>query len=131
MLFTWTPTLILLGLVPAVLLAYLLAQRRRQIYTVRYASLALVRDSIGREGRLRRHLPAALYLASLFVMLLALARPVAVMPAPAPEGTVILALDVSGSMGAADLYPNRMEAAKAAGREFVAREPSGIQIGVV
>jgi len=44
---------------------------------------------------------------------------------------VILALDVSGSMEAADLYPSRMEAAKAAGREFVAREPSGIQIGVV
>ena len=60
-----------------------------------------------------------------------MARPQAVVSLPRQEGTVILAFDVSASMGATDLAPTRMEAAKAAAKDFVARQPSSITIGVV
>jgi Ca-activated chloride channel family protein len=80
---------------------------------------------------LRRHIPPALFLLSLTILLIALARPQAVVRLPRVQGTVILAFDVSGSMAADDLEPSRMESAKAAAREFVQRQPSSVQIGVV
>ena len=76
-------------------------------------------------------IPAALILVGLVVMVVALARPQGVVDLPRQQGTVILAFDVSGSMGADDLKPTRMEAAKAAARAFVERQPSSVVIGVV
>ena len=67
----------------------------------------------------------------LTVLLLAVARPQTVVSLPRLEGTVILAFDVSGSMAATDMQPNRMEAAKAAAREFVLRQPRSVLVGVV
>jgi Ca-activated chloride channel family protein len=64
-------------------------------------------------------------------MIFGLARPVASVTVPKQEGTVILAIDVSGSMFATDLEPDRMEAAKAAARTFVKRQPKSVRIGVV
>ncbi len=80
---------------------------------------------------LRRHIPPAFFLLGVTILLLALARPQAVVSLPRVEGTIILAFDVSGSMAATDLEPTRMEAAKAAARDFVQRQPSSMQIGVV
>jgi Ca-activated chloride channel family protein len=70
-------------------------------------------------------------LTGLAILIFSLARPQAVVALPKQQGTVILAFDVSGSMGANDLTPTRMEAAKAAARDFVSRQPLGILIGVV
>ena len=80
---------------------------------------------------MRRHIPPALFLAGLTILIVALARPQTVVSLPRVEGTVILAFDVSGSMAADDMKPTRMEAAKAAARDFVQRQPPSVQIGVV
>jgi Ca-activated chloride channel family protein len=79
----------------------------------------------------RRHIPPALYLAGLTLLLVALARPQMMLSLPRLEGTVILTFDVSGSMAADDLKPTRMEAAVAAAQAFVERQPPTVQIGVV
>jgi Ca-activated chloride channel family protein len=72
-----------------------------------------------------------LFLTGLTVLLVALARPQATVSLPRIEGTVLLAFDVSGSMAATDVEPTRMEAAKAAAREFVERQPESVRIGVI
>ena len=75
--------------------------------------------------------PAALFLFSLVIILVALARPQAEVKLPRVEGTVILVFDVSASMSAKDVEPTRMEAAKTAAREFVLSQPETIKIGIV
>lgn len=129
--FTWPQMLWGLLLIPALVVGYVLLQRRRQRYVIRYASLSLVKDALGRGPGWRRHVPPALFLLSLAVMLFALARPVWYVTLPAEEGTVILTMDVSGSMRAGDVQPTRLEAAKAAARAFVEKQPPGVKIGVV
>ena len=129
--FLWPFMLWLLSLVPVLVVLYILAQRRRQKYALRYASLSLVKEALGRGPGRRRHIPPALFITALAVMLLGLARPASVVTLPAQEGTVILTMDVSGSMRAEDLKPNRLEAAKTAARAFVDKQPQGVKIGVV
>ena len=132
--FIWPLLLWSLLLLPLFVLLYLRLQRRRRGLAARYGSLGLAREAAGPGGRLtgwRRHLPPALFLLALALLLTALARPQAVVSLPRAEGTVILAFDVSGSMAADDLKPSRMEAAKAAARDFVQRQPPTVQIGVV
>lgn len=123
--------LTLLALIPVLILVYILLQRRRQKYALRYASLSLVKEAMGRGPGWRRHIPAALFLVALTWMIVALARPEANTLVPSAEGTIILALDVSGSMTATDLQPNRMEAAKSAARAFVDKQPDTVQVGIV
>jgi Ca-activated chloride channel homolog len=131
MAFLWTPALLLLVLVPILLAVYILMQRRRQKYVVRYTSLSLVKEALGRGPGIRRHIPPALFLLALTILIIALARPVMLVTLPGQQGTVILTIDVSGSMAADDLKPDRMEAAKSAAIAFVQRQPSSVQIGVV
>ena len=117
-------------LVPALVLLYLWAQRRRQKYAVRYASLMLVKDALGRGPGFRRHIPALLFLIAVAVMTVALARPFATISLPSNRGTVILAMDISGSMRAQDIKPSRFEAAKEAASAFVDRQPPRVRIGI-
>ncbi len=131
MTFFWPRMLWLLLIVPALAAAYLLAQRRRQKYALRYASLSLVKEALGRGPGLRRHIPPILFLAAMAVMLTALARPAAIVVLPSQQGTIILALDNSGSMRAGDVTPSRIEAAKTAAKAFVARQPKNQRVGVV
>ncbi len=131
MLFEWPLMLWSLLLAPALVALYILAQRRRKRYALRFASLSLVKEALGRGPGWRQHLPPALFLLSLAVMLFALARPLSVVTLPSQEGTVILTMDVSGSMRADDMKPNRLEAAASAARTFVERQPEGVKIGVV
>ena len=77
------------------------------------------------------HVPPALFLLSLLIILLALARPQAQVSLPRVEGTVIMVLDVSASMGATDVDPSRLEVAKAAAREFIQSQPETVKIGMV
>jgi Ca-activated chloride channel family protein len=129
--FLWPGNLLLLLVVPALLAAYIWAQRRRQKYALRYASLSLVREALGSGPGRKRHVPPALFLVALFFMALGTARPETTVIVPVQEGTVILTLDVSGSMLAEDLRPNRMEAAKEAAKAFVARQGPDVKLGVV
>jgi len=123
--------LLSLVLVPLLVLLYLRLQRRRKQIVARYGTLGIVQEAGKRPLGVRRHLPAAIFLVGLTILFFALARPQAVVSLPKLQGTVILAFDVSGSMAATDMQPSRMEAAKAAARDFVVSQPSTIKIGVV
>ncbi len=129
--FQWPEMLGLLVLVPAVVVAYFLLLRRKKKAALRYASLSLVRDAMGAGQRLRRHVPPILYLIALTLMLIAVARPAAVVTLPTQHETVILSMDVSGSMRATDVKPSRIAAAQEAARAFVAEQPKTTRIGVV
>ncbi len=129
--FLWVNMLWLLLLVPVLIAGYILAQRRRQRFALRYASLSLVKEALGKGPGWRRHIPPAMFLLGLTAMIIALARPQMVVRLPSEEGTVLLTIDVSGSMAADDLQPTRMEAAKAAARAFVQSQPSSVRIGIV
>lgn len=129
--FIWPQALYALLLIPLLLAVYLWMQRRRARYAVRFASVAMVRQAVGKGPGIRRHIPAAFFLLALAGMIVALARPQATVTVPRNTGTVMLVIDVSGSMQATDVRPNRMEATKEAANLFVSRQPSGVKIGVV
>ena len=129
--FIWPAMLVLLLLIPLCVGLYIRMQQRRRRIAERYGSLGLTPEAAGRRLGSRRHIPPALFLVGLTILMLALARPQTVVSLPRIEGTVILAFDVSGSMAADDMKPTRMEAAKAAARGFVQRQPASVQIGVV
>jgi Ca-activated chloride channel family protein len=122
--------LILLIVIPLFILLYLRMQRRRKRLAASYGSMGMTLVA-GRELGWRRHLPIALFLIGLTILLIALARPQTVVSLPRIEGIVMLTFDVSGSMAADDLKPTRMEAAKEAARQFVLSQPPTVQIGVV
>ena len=127
----WPGLLWLLFLVPVLVLAYLWAQRRRRKYAARYASLIVVKDALGKGPGFRRHIPVILFLAGLAVGIFALSRPSATVMLPSNRGTVILALDISGSMRAHDIKPNRLDAAKTAAKSFIEKQPHRIRVGLV
>ena len=129
--FIWPEMLLLLALIPLGVLAYRTLERRRRRRVAASGGLGIGQRVTGRPGGLRLRLPAALFLIGLTIMALALARPQSLVDLPRQEGTVILAFDVSRSMAADDLKPTRMDAAKAATKAFVERQPSGVVIGVV
>src|SRR5438477_8155361 len=130
MTFLWPEGLWGLALVPILVALYILILRRKK-NALAYSNLALVKAALGKRAGLRRHLPPALLLAGFIVMLLALARPAAVVTLPSQHETVILAIDVSGSMRADDVKPTRLAAAQTAARAFIKDTPSSTRIGVV
>jgi Ca-activated chloride channel family protein len=121
----------LLALLPAIIGLYVFVLRRRKQAALRFANLAVVKDAMGKSLWWRRHLPPAIMLVALAAMLVAIARPAAVITLPSQHETVILALDVSGSMRANDVEPTRIEAAQAAARAFVNGQPRSTRIGIV
>jgi Ca-activated chloride channel homolog len=131
MTFLWPELLWLLALVPLLVGAYLLALRRKKKAALRYASLEIVKDALGPGQALRRHVPPALFLLALVVLIVAIGRPAAKVRLPSDDKTIILAMDVSGSMRAEDVQPNRLAAAQAAARQFVSDQPSGTRVGLV
>jgi Ca-activated chloride channel family protein len=131
MMFLWPELLWLLVAVPALIGLYVLLLRRKKKQVLRYASLGMVRDAMGAGQRFRRHVPPLLFLLALIVLVVAIARPTATLTLPSQHETIILAMDVSGSMRAADVEPNRIGAAQAAARAFVADQPASARIGVV
>lgn len=130
MTFEWPLLLLSLLAVPVLVVAYRIQLRRRALRRAQLASEGLVAASARRPDRWR-HVAPVLLLAALTLLLTSLARPSATVAEPHREGTVILAFDVSTSMAAKDLAPTRLDAAKAAARTFVARQPSTIRLGVV
>lgn len=129
--FLWSPVLWLLALLPLLIVAYVWLQTRRNKYALRYASLSLVKPALDTRAKWRRYLPPALFFLALAVMLVALARPVALVRTPKQAGVIILALDSSLSMRAEDMQPNRFEAARTAARSFIEKRGEGAEIGIV
>jgi Ca-activated chloride channel family protein len=127
----WPGFLLLLGLIPLLLGAYIWMLRRRRRFAVRYSSLSLVREALAQQSRLRRHLPFALFLIGLTSLILALTRPVAIVSVPTNQTAIVLAIDVSRSMLQTDIQPNRIEAAQAAALSFIQSQKAGTQIGIV
>ncbi len=130
MTFIWPWMLLSLLLVPLLVREYRRLVRRRADRRAELAAVGLVAPRAVSSGR-RRYVPPVLFLAALTLLLIGLARPEATVAEARREGTVVLAFDVSGSMAATDMTPSRIEAAKAAARTFVRRQPSTIRIGVV
>jgi Ca-activated chloride channel family protein len=118
-------------LVPVALALYLVVQRRRARYAVRFTNLELLASVVPRAPGWRRHLPTALYLLTLALLIICLARPQATIAVPREQATVLLVIDVSGSMGATDVQPNRLAAAQDAVGAFVAQLPVQYRVGLV
>ncbi|HEX6361692.1 MAG TPA: VWA domain-containing protein, partial [Albitalea sp.] len=131
MTFVWPDFLWLLALVPALVLLYLWLLHRRKKNTVRYASLALVKQAAGKGPGWRRYVPPALMLLAIATLLVAVARPLAVVTLPTQQETIVLAMDVSGSMRATDVQPNRLVAAQEAAKAFIKELPRSVRVGVV
>ena len=128
--FIWPSFLWGLVLVPVAILVYVLLLRRRKKGALRYGNLGLVKLAMGQVGW-KRHVPPALMLMALAILILGMARPTAEVSLPSTRAIVMLAMDVSGSMRAADVNPSRIEAAQAAGKEYVKDQPKDVQIGIV
>ena len=131
--FIWPPMLLLVLTIPVGVALYLVRERsrRRRVAVYGLPAVAVQHSIPSRPGGLRRRIPAAFIVLGITMLVVSLARPQSVVSVPRVEGTVILSFDVSGSMAAKDLEPTRMEAAKAAAREFVQHQPATIRIGVV
>ena len=131
MTFAWPTALIGLGLLPVLVGFYLWIQRQRRRYAVRFTNLTLLREVVGRSPGLWRHLPPVLFLFGMAALLVSLARPSLVLAVPRDQASVMLVLDVSGSMDAHDLQPTRLGAARQAAKKLIDGLPSGAQVGVV
>ena len=129
--FLWPEMLVLLAVVPALVLVYVWLLRRRKKAALRYASLSLVKEAMGVGQRVRRHIPPLLFLIALTLLLFAISRPTAVMTLPSQHDLVVLAMDISRSMLAEDVKPNRITAAQAAARQFIADQPRNTRIAIV
>jgi len=129
--FLWPEMLWLLAVVPLLIAAYLSLLGRKKKAALRYTNLNLVKEAMAAGMRFRRHIPPLLFLLALTLLILAVARPSAVVTLPTHQRTVILAMDTSGSMRATDMEPSRMAAAQAAAKSFVTDQPQGTRIGVV
>jgi Ca-activated chloride channel family protein len=128
--FVWPQYLWLLLIVPVLVAAYVAVLRRKKA-AVRYASIGLVKAAIGPAQRFRRHVPPLLFLLALIGVLIAIARPSAMVTLPSDARTVIMAMDVSLSMRATDVDPSRIVAAQTAAKQFVQDLPADIRAGIV
>jgi Ca-activated chloride channel homolog len=131
MTFLWPQLLWLFLLLPALVAVYVVVLNRRKKSALRYANLRIVREAMEAGASARRHVPAMLFLVAMVAVLAAVARPAAVVRLPSHHETVVLSMDVSGSMKAKDVEPDRMSAARDAAKAFVRKQPAGTRIGLV
>src|ERR1051325_9810162 len=127
--FQWPEFLWLAAALPALVALYVYLLRRRKRFAVRYSSLALMREAMS-GASWRRHVPPFLILLARAALIVAIARPSATIALPSQHETVILAMDVSGSMRASDVEPNRLVAAQTAAKAFIADQPDSVRIGI-
>ena len=129
--FLWPQLLWLLLAVPVLVLVYLWLLKRKKKLTLRYASLSIVKEALGTSMGWRRHIPPMLFLLAIAAMLFAASRPFAVITLPSTQETIILAMDVSGSMRATDVKPNRLVASQNAAKAFLTELPRSVKVGIV
>lgn len=130
---TFATPFILWGLllIPLALVGYWLVQRRRIKYAARFTNLDLLANVVDASPGRRRHIPAVLALAALAALVVAMARPQAVVAVPRDDATVVLTMDSSASMTATDVPPSRLEAAKSASSSFLDLLPERFRVGLV
>ena len=131
MTFVWPHLLWMLLAVPLLVVLYLWLLHKRKKSTLRFASLAVVKQAQGGGPGWRRHVPPTLLLLAFGSLLIATARPMAVVTLPLQQETIILAMDVSGSMRATDVQPDRLTAAQEAAKSFLIDLPRSVRVGVV
>jgi Ca-activated chloride channel homolog len=131
MTFMWPTLLWLLLAVPLLVAVYMWLLRRKKKASLRFASLSIIREAMDAGPSFRRHIPPILFLLAITMMLLAASRPFAVVTLPMQQETIMLAMDVSGSMRATDVLPTRMVAAQNAAKAFLAELPRNIKVGIV
>lgn len=129
--FMWPQMLWLLLLLPVLVGAYILVLRRKRKQVLRYSALTVISRAAAKRPGFKRHVPALLMGLAALVSIVALSRPSAVIVLPSQQGTIILAMDISGSMRAEDVEPSRLAAAQSAARQFVRDQPENVRIGVV
>ena len=129
--FLWPGSLIVLLIVPLAVGVYVFLMRRRRKYAIRYSSLSIVKQAAPHQSWLKRHFVFILFLLALTSLAFATARPTATVTVPSNKATIILAIDVSRSMCATDIAPNRLEVAKDAAQAFIKDHHSTRQIGIV
>ena len=127
----WPAFLLLLIAVPLLVPAYFLVLRRRKRFAVHYSSLSLIRPAMGGGLQWRRHLPFALMVLAILLLIVALSRPFANVTVSANRTAVMLALDVSLSMCSTDVDPNRFAVAQAAVERFIDSQAEGTRVGIV
>jgi Ca-activated chloride channel family protein len=128
---SWPWALLAFGVLPLVFAAWWLTRRRRRRAVVRVTSIALVRTAVPGRSRWRRRIPAALLMLGLAVLAVGAARPQATVPVASSSATIMLAVDVSGSMCSTDVKPNRITAAERAATAFIKSQTGGPRIGLV
>jgi Ca-activated chloride channel family protein len=129
--FVWPSALWALLLVPVLAAGYLRTLRRSAARTLVFPDLEMVAQAVAQGGRWRPHVSAAAFLLGLLLVVAALSRPMVPIPVPADRSAIMLVIDVSGSMRSTDVEPNRLEAAKAAARAFLADVPDRVRVGLV
>jgi Ca-activated chloride channel family protein len=128
---SWPWALLALLAVPLLVVARWWLNRRRKRTAITVSSVALIRAALPGRTAWRRRIPVYLFLAGLFALAGALARPQATVSVPADNTSILLAIDVSGSMCSTDVPPNRLTAASDAARKFIKDENDGTRIGLV
>src|SRR4051794_611296 len=127
--FLWPQNLWLMLALPWLPVLYLWLTRRRTRSALRLSSVDVARRAAGRQWR--RHVPPALLLAAVSLLLFAVARPTAQMTLPCARSTIMLAMDVPLSMRVSDVKPTRMAAAQQAATTFLRELPRNIEVGLV
>jgi Ca-activated chloride channel family protein len=129
--FIWPDMLWGLLALPLLIGGYLWLLHRRRKSALRFSNLSLVKQAMSKHSPWRRHVPPALLLLAVAALIVAAARPAAVITLPSQQETIVLAMDVSGSMRAADVQPNRLVASQEAAKAFVADLPRSVRLAVV
>lgn len=129
--FSWPWALLTIAVIPLIAATWWLARRGRKRAAMRVTSIALIRAAAGGRSRWRRRIPAALLALGLAVLATGAARPQATVPVASSSATIMLTLDVSGSMCSTDVKPNRITAAEQAAGEFIKSQTGGPRIGIV
>jgi Ca-activated chloride channel family protein len=131
MTFEWPLALVGLIAVPILIALYILRERRRTDYAARFTTPGLLPNLVDASPRWRRHLPLAVLLIALAAMVVGVARPHAMLNVQREEATAILVIDTSLSMGADDVKPTRLEAARREARAFLDELPSKYRLAMV
>lgn len=129
--FVWPHLLWLMLAVPVLVLLYVWLLRRKAKHSVDFSQLGLLKLAMGTQSTYKRHIPPALMLLALVAMIFAASRPLAIVTLPMQQETIMLAMDVSGSMRATDVLPNRLVAAQNAAKAFLTDLPRNVKVGIV